>query len=102
MNAKQRGKCPFCEEVVAAVVTEANTLRRDKCVCPSCKEPIYLCRVPGCHDYAKGTSIYDHELCPSCTEKIADAAAVAGKFALEAGKAIAVAVVLGKLGIKKK
>ena len=102
MNAKQRGKCPFCEEVVAAVVTEVNTLRRDKCVCPSCKEPIYLCRVPGCHGYAKGTSIYDHELCPSCTEKIADAAAIAGKFALEAGKAIAVAVVLDKLSIKKK
>lgn len=102
MITKQKGRCPFCEKTVAAVITEENTVRRDTCKCPSCHESIYLCRVPGCHDYAKGTSVYDHEFCASCTEKIADAAAVAGKFALDAGKAIAIAVVLGKLGIKKK
>ncbi|HHQ4570149.1 TPA: hypothetical protein ACSP3H_000992 [Aeromonas veronii] len=101
MNAKQKGKCPFCEKNVSAVVLEANTVRRDRCECPSCKESIYLCRIPGCHDYAKGTSVYDHELCPSCTDKINDISATAGKYALEAGKAIVVALVLGKLGAKK-
>lgn len=98
---KQKGICPFCNETVAALISEQNKLRRDKCLCPSCQETIYLCRTPGCNDYAKGTSVYDHEFCPSCTKRIADVAAVAGKYALEAGKAIAVAVVVGKLVPKK-
>lgn len=98
---KQKGVCPFCNNLIAAVICEQNTLRRDKCQCPSCEEAIYLCRVPGCNDYAKGTSVYDHEFCPSCTAKISDAASTAGKYALDAGKTIAIAVVLGKLGLKK-
>jgi len=102
MKTKQKGNCPFCEKQVSAVVLEENKIRRDRCQCPSCEEVIFLCRVPGCNDYAKGTSVYDHELCPSCTEKVEAAAKVSGKVVLEVAKAIAIAVIAGKLGLPKK
>ena len=89
MSTKQKGTCPFCRELINATVVEENTVRRDKCECPSCKETIYTCRSPGCHDYAKGTDVYDHELCPTCTTTVADAAGSVGSLA---GKAALVVV----------
>ena len=85
MTKKQEGKCPFCSKAVEPDVIEENTIRRDKCRCPECQETIYLCRSPGCHDYAKGTSVYDHELCPACTETTSNVAAEVGKAALKIG-----------------
>ena len=96
MDKKQKGKCPFCEKQVEAVVAEENTVRRDKCKCPECGEAIYLCRVPGCHDYAKGTSVYDHELCPECTEILSGLAATVGKAGLTILTAFASTVIAGK------
>lgn len=78
MNTKQKGLCPFCKNAVAAKIAEDNTLRRDKCLCPDCNEPVYLCRTPGCNDYAKGTEVYDHEFCTSCTEILYSAGASVG------------------------
>ncbi len=69
-KAKQKGSCPFCENVVAAEIVKELFLRRDKCKCPECDETIYKCRSPSCHDYAKGTAVYDHELCPRCTAAV--------------------------------
>lgn len=68
MPTKEAGLCPFCNNEVSAVVVEENILRRDKCKCPECDKTIYLCRAPGCNNYAKGTENWDNELCPSCTE----------------------------------
>jgi len=68
MSAKHVGRCSFCEEKVKPVTKEKNFLRRDKCQCPECKEIIYTCRIPHCHDYAKGGDIYDDELCRWCLE----------------------------------
>ena len=100
MNTKQKGKCPFCQKLVAPQIVEENTLRRDRCKCPECGEEIYLCRSPGCHDFAKGTSVYDHEFCPECTETISNTAAELGKAALKlavtVGGAVAVAAINGK------
>ncbi len=67
MSLKPAGLCPFCKENVRADVIEENTLRRDKCACPSCGGTVYVCRTPGCDDYAKGGDFYDDELCPACT-----------------------------------
>lgn len=92
MTTKQKGKCPFCEKVVAPVIVEENTIRRDRCKCPECGEEIYLCRSPGCHDFAKGTSVYDHELCPSCSETVSNLASEVGKAALKVGVAVATVV----------
>lgn len=93
MATKQKGKCPFCSKVVSPEIVEKNTVRRDRCKCPECGEEIYLCRSLGCHDFAKGTSVYDHELCPSCTETASNAAAEFGrsvlKLAVSAGTTIA-------------
>jgi hypothetical protein len=84
VSTKQKGICPFCNKAVAAHVIQGNTVRRDKCKCPECGEFIYLCRTPGCHDYAKGTDTYDHELCPSCTATAGEAAKGAGSFVAKA------------------
>lgn len=83
-SLKQKGKCPFCGETVAAIVIVDNSVRRDKCQCPSpsCNEFIFLCRSPGCHDYAKGTQVYDHELCPSCSDTVSEGFKVFGKSVL--------------------
>lgn len=97
MPTKQKGACPFCSMVVAPEVVEENTLRRDRCKCPECGEEIYLCRTPSCYDFAKGTSVYDHELCPSCTETASNAAAEFGKTALKVAGTVASAIVLSKL-----
>jgi hypothetical protein len=92
---KQIGECPFCHESVKANIVEGNTARRDKCQCPKCDEFVYVCRTPGCHDYAKGTSFYDHELCPDCTKTLSSAASEIGKTGLKiagtAGAALLVA-----------
>lgn len=101
MNVKQKGICPFCGKNVAAEIVEENTIRRDKCRCPECDETVFLCRTPGCHDFSKGTQVYDHELCPSCTSTVADAGSgvastvskVVGAVAIAALSAVAVAAV---------
>ncbi len=70
MSSKSKGVCPFCNETVEPVVIEENTIRRDKCQCPECSSVIYVCRSPGCNNYAKGGDIWDDELCPACTSDI--------------------------------
>ena len=72
MSKKSKGLCPFCQEQIQAKVIEENYLRRDRCICPECQEDIYVCRSPGCNNYAKGGKYYDDELCPTCTESIAE------------------------------
>jgi ribosomal protein S27AE len=104
MSTKQKGICPFCGNNVAAEIIEENTIRRDRCKCPECGETVFLCRTPGCHDFAKGTQVYDHELCPSCTSTVADAGSgvaatvgkVVGAVAIAALSAVAVAAVKKK------
>lgn len=83
MPTKQKGKCPFCGENVAAVVMEENTVRRDRCKCPKCEEEVFVCRAPHCHNYAKGTKVYDHEFCPECTAIIQKAAEAVGDVGLK-------------------
>lgn len=72
MSTKSKGICPFCAEMVTPPVIEENSVRRDKCACPVCREDIYVCRSPGCNNYAKGGEYYDDELCPQCTSGIAE------------------------------
>lgn len=107
MATKQKGLCPFCQKTVSPNIIEENTIRRDRCKCPECAEEIYLCRTPGCHDYAKGTEAYDHEFCPACTDKISEATeklgSIVADIAVESGKAIAaaaVAILIGKMNSK--
>lgn len=100
MSAKQKGKCPFCENLVAPEIVEENTVRRDRCQCPDCKEEIYLCRSPGCHDFAKGTSVYDHELCPECTEIVSSGLATVGKAVLSLAGTVISGIILAS--VKKK
>ena len=69
---KPEGKCPFCGEIVRAQVVEENYVRRDRCQCPRCAEMLYVCRMPGCSNYAKGGALWDDELCLSCTAGITD------------------------------
>lgn len=100
-NTKQEGKCPFCLKSVVPAVVESNTLRRDQCECPECHERIFLCRSPGCHDFAKGTSVYDHELCSECTGTVSNTAGVVAKaalqvFVLAAGAFVTEAIANGK------
>ena len=102
MLKKQKGKCPFCLKSIEPEIIEENTVRRDKCKCTECEELIYLCRSPGCHDFAKGTSVYDHELCPSCTETATNLAAEFGKAALKVGIAEATAVAVAAANNKDK
>lgn len=94
MTTKQKGVCPFCLKTVSPLIVEVNYVRRDRCQCPECKEIIYLCRTLGCHDFAKGTSVYDHELCPSCTGTASNVASEIGTTALKAGGAILTGLVL--------
>jgi hypothetical protein len=96
MDTKQQGICPFCLKNVKPLIIEKNLIRRDQCECPECKEKIYLCRTPGCHDFAKGTSVYDHELCPSCTKTASNAVAVVGDALLKIGGPILIAVATKK------
>jgi hypothetical protein len=89
LATKQKGMCPFCALAVEAVIVEVNTARRDKCRCPNCGETVFVCRTPACHDYAKGTASWDHELCPGCSADVGRAAAEIGSVAVEFGKAAA-------------
>ena len=52
MTSKHKGLCPFCKAEVIPRVIQENHVRRDKCECPECKEAIYICRAPGCENYA--------------------------------------------------
>lgn len=70
MVSKHSGLCPFCGDTIRPSLIADNSIRRDVCECPSCKEKILVCRTPGCTNYAKGGAIYDDELCPSCTESL--------------------------------
>lgn len=100
LSTKQKGKCPFCLESVEATVQESNYLRRDRCICPKCSEPVYVCRTPGCHHYAKGTSTYDHEFCPECTSSGAAVATEVGKGLLKVG--VAALTVVAVTAVKEK
>lgn len=96
-STKQIGECPFCLKKVKAKIVESNSARRDRCQCPDCGEPIYVCRVPGCHDYAKGTNFYDHELCPDCTRNLGAITAEIGKAGLKVVGAAGAALLLSAL-----
>lgn len=74
---KDEGLCPFCHQDVRPRVIEENYLRRDKCQCPECGGIVYVCRTPGCTNYAKGGDFWDDELCPSCTSSLFNTAASA-------------------------
>ncbi|GLX88335.1 hypothetical protein Pfra02_09040 [Pseudomonas fragi] len=88
MSFKDKGKCPFCEEVMTPEITEKNTVRRDKCKCTSCDMDVYVCRAPACRDYARGGDMYDDEFCITCSDKIAN-------FGKEATEKLGSAVVVG-------
>ncbi|MCZ6145101.1 hypothetical protein O5255_27805, partial [Escherichia coli] len=47
-----------------------------------CKSIIYVCRTPGCENYAKGGHLYDDELCPSCMSTIGRSIGALGTTAL--------------------
>ena len=66
---KPLGRCPWCGKDVVGRVVEENYIRRDECVCPECGEKIFICRAPGCNNYAKG-GIWDDEFCPDCTKTV--------------------------------
>lgn len=72
MSFKDEGKCPFCYEKMTPEVIEENSLRRDKCKCINCQRDIYICRAPGCRDYARGGDVYDDEFCMACSDKLAE------------------------------
>lgn len=84
MTAKHKGTCPFCKIEVVPYVTQENYFRRDECQCPECMETIYICRTPGCENYAKGGHLYDDELCPSCTASVGGGLGGLGALALGA------------------
>ncbi|WP_353396809.1 hypothetical protein [Atlantibacter hermannii] len=84
MTSKHKGICPFCKNEIIPRVTQKNYVRRDKCECPECKKDIYVCRAPGCENYAKGGSLYDDELCPSCTSGVGGGVGSLGMLALGA------------------
>ncbi len=85
MTKKHSGMCPFCNQEVMPEVVKQNIFRRDKCVCPSCGKAVYVCRSPGCSNYAKSGPLWDHELCPSCTSEISGIAKNAVVTAIVAG-----------------
>ncbi|MCT6876295.1 hypothetical protein [Frischella perrara] len=70
VKRKSKGRCPFCKKKIRPIIIEENTLRRDKCKCPACNEIIYVCRIFGCQNYAKGSESYDDECCPKCAKGI--------------------------------
>lgn len=76
-------------------MVKENTFRRDKCQCPKCSAFIYLCRTPGCHDFAKGTKDYDHEFFLECTVSLNDAGREIGKVAVHAAKVLPPLIVNG-------
>ncbi|AXH43475.1 hypothetical protein MZUP3_730 [Erwinia phage vB_EhrS_49] len=100
MATKNKGICGHCRETVSPIVIEENTFSRDKCQCPECAKDLYVCRSPGCDDYAKGGKDYDEELCPGCTKSLAENAGVIAKtiggVALTIGTAMATNHFTGK------
>lgn len=73
MTAKPTGKCSYCKKEMTPIIIEGNFYRRDKCKCSLCKEIVYLCRYPGCHNYVMGGKHYDDEFCFFCTQEISKA-----------------------------
>jgi ribosomal protein S27AE len=98
---KASGKCPYCEKSVSAIVIEENTLRRDKCQCPSCYKIIYVCRWPGCYNYTVAGDFYDDELCPRCSEDISRSTTGILKGALKIVVSLAIAKGINKDKNKK-
>ena len=100
MTKKHIGKCPYCNEDVEPNVIEGNTMRRDKCQCPrtECGGILYVCRTPGCHNYAKGGDMYDDELCPECTSSLLSHSGDVVKTVLLTAASIAVAAASEKKG----
>lgn len=94
MTRKPLGQCPVCKADIRAVVVEGMTLRRDRCECPDCGASIYVCRAPGCDNYAKGGELYDDELCPSCVRGVGEAAGGVLMAFVTTAAAIAAATVL--------
>ena len=70
MNLKHAGMCPYCGNTVRPEIITENSIRRNICECPECHGKVLVCRVPGCTAYAKSGTVYDDELCPSCTGSI--------------------------------
>lgn len=101
-ETKQKGICPFCNEVVAPVVMEKNRIGRDRCVCPNCKESVYECRTPSCHNYAKGTRTYDHELCVECEKSVKKAGVIIGSTLLGIAKIVFTAWATDKVSKSKR
>lgn len=102
MKTKQKGCCPFCGEAVSPIVVEENSFRRDRCKCPKCEATVFLCRSPGCHNYAKGTDTYDHELCPACTEAAVELGSKIASTLLDVGKTVAVKALSDKVKAPSK
>lgn len=100
--AKQKGLCPFCSQAVEAIIVEENTARRDKCRCPQCGETVFVCRTPSCHDYAKGTASWDHELCPACSAQAGKAVVEVGKVAAKVAGTVVTAVLVAAVTKEKK
>ena len=98
MKTKHSGTCPFCKNTVRATVIEENVIRRDKCSCPECQETIYICRSPGCENYAKGGDVYDDELCPACTNGVTGS----GSTLLMVGLGAAITALVGSALEKKE
>ncbi|WP_392559776.1 hypothetical protein [Orbus mooreae] len=101
INDKIMGVCPYCQEKVSARVIKKHILRRDKCECPLCLKIIYVCRYPGCHNYASGGCVYDDELCPTCAKDIANSSGFIIKNTVKVATA-AVAVVVATAFAKDK
>ncbi len=96
MDLKPKGVCPFCKKEINARVIQENKIRRDKCECSDCKSIIYVCRTPGCENYAKGGHLYDDELCPSCMSNIGRSIGALGTTALSIVVSTAVTRLLEK------
>ena len=97
MERKHPGICPHCREKVTPDIIEENSIRRDKCKCPKCDGIVYVCRTPGCDDYAKGGDAYDEELCPECTKALANSTGTILKGAVVTLAAAAVTVAADKI-----
>lgn len=83
-RVKHQGKCAYCGEMVMPRIIEENDLRRDKCKCPLCGNFMYVCRTPGCNNYARSGSMYDDELCSDCTSSVVSQVGTAVSFVVTA------------------
>ena len=93
MSQKPLGTCSYCKEQVQAEIIESNNLRRDRCECTNCHSTVYVCRSPGCHNFALGGEFYDHELCFACTAATIGVASTVGVVVATVAVAAAGAIV---------